>query len=185
MSRIYKITGIIVSVSLLLSQITYAENTIVTRNPYYSPYYNSRYNNYHYKHNMENMKALEKYAFNKSFTGDSYIQRLERLETQAFGSVQQGDFDSRFENVRAAILSRPKQNYKNSIMKSLSNYISGQMTGFTPSIQDNYNIPDSNFSYFPSTYGNSVNMGYSNPWGQRYNYNNYGVGNSSGVRIMY
>lgn len=180
MSKYLLCLGILFS---LVSSV-YAEDAVITQQPYFMPYY-PQYNQSQYRHNLEDMSALEKYALNRIYPRESMLHRLQRLESNTFGTVQQGDFNTRFENVRTAILSRPKQNFKTSVLRSIGDYFNGQITGFTPPIQDYYNVPNSNYTYYPSTYGNSINMGYSNPWGHRYRYNNYGTGNSSGVRIMY
>ena len=93
---------------------------------------------------FSDIQALEKYALNRTYSRDNNLARLQRLEMQAFGAVQQGDPYERYENVRSALLSRPKQNYKTSVLKNLSNYFSGQLTGYTPSF-DNYDLENDTF----------------------------------------
>ena len=183
---------ILSSLFILITQIIFTENafasrTVTTSRPYYRPYntyygYNNPYydRRHYYPENFTDMNALEEYAFSKTYPRENFINRLQRLENQAFGAIQEGDVYNRYENVRAAILSRPKQNYKTSVLRSIGDYFSGQMTGFTPSIQNS----NSSFSYFPSSYGNTFESGYTNPWGSRYHVNNYGTGSYSGVRIL-
>ena len=65
---------------------------------------------------------------------------------------------------------------KPSILKNIRNYFSGQLTGFTPDIEDSF--------FSPSTYGNRRYSTYSSPWGNGYKYSDYGSGSSSGVRIL-
>ena len=128
---------------LLLPQV-YASRTVVTQTPYNGNYYNSYNNPYFYRdyHNRRRgvynpyyseMNALEKYAFNRNFSRENNLERLQRLEMQAFGAIQQGDFNTRYDNVRSAILSRPKAHTNSSIWRNIGDYFSGQMTGFTPS----------------------------------------------------
>ena len=49
-----------------------------------------------------NQSALEQYTLNRNFTRESDLERLQRLEMQAFGAVQQGDINTRYDNVRNA-----------------------------------------------------------------------------------
>ena len=184
--------------SIFLSTYCFAATrTVVTRQPYYN--YNSPYNTayyggsyvppkYRYNNNkytsssFSDLNDLEKYALNKNFFKDSELSRLERLEKQAFGEVRQGDIITRYNNVRNAILSRPKQTYKTSLLRSIGDYFSGQTTGITPSLNSNDYDINSNFTTFP--YGSSSATNYSNPWGSGYRVNNYGIGTGTGVRIL-
>ena len=181
---------------LLFLQIVpvYATRTVVTQSPVYNPYYtphayyggdyvpNSRY---HRRHSsiFPDINDLEKYAMNKNFTGDSDRVRLERLETLAFGAVQEGDIYNRYDNVRNAILTRPKQNTKTSILRGISNYLNGQLTGYTPSIMSGTNS-NSNLYPYSSGYSSSSSTEYITPWGKGYRTNNYGIGSGSGVHIL-
>jgi len=175
---------------------TFASRTVVTQNPYYrnihSPYYNNYYaqeNRFrqpyypqrrYYNQYSNNLSELERYIYNKNFTRENELARLERLERQAFGAVQQGDFDTRYDNVRSAILSRPNINtyQKPSLLRSIGNYFSGQLTGYTPELDDNF------YSYTPSNYANRRYTTYSSPWGNGYRYSDYDSGSSTGVRIL-
>ena len=178
---------------LILSALTmpvYAERTVVTQRPYYNPYYAPQaYYGGDYiqqrKFMSKNRSAfydindLEKYAMNKTFTKESDRTRLERLETLAFGAVQEGDIYTRYDNVRNTILSRPKQNYKTSFLQGLSNYFNGQLTGFTPNVNSNYNPYSSSSDFERKSYTQ-----YSSPWGSGYRSNYYGMGSGSSVRIL-
>lgn len=181
----------IVLILVLLSNYVYAENrTVVTTTPIYN-YPPSYYQNY-----FSDMNALEKYAFDKCYPRENSLTRLQRLELNTFGAIQNGDLASRYENVKDAILSRPKQNYRTSVLRNLGNYFSGQMTGFTPTINTPNYYPyttSSNpnkynsFNYlpYPSSFGNTSITEYSRgPFGGGYHVNNYGVGSSSGVKIL-
>ena len=167
----------------ILSAPVFATRTVVTQSPdpYYGAYYGGDYvPRYHKRHSsgFYDINDLEKYAMNKNFTRDSDRIRLERLETLAFGAVQEGDIYTRYDNVRNAILSRPKQNYKTSLLKNISDYFGGQMTGFTP--------PMSQASYFnnPNAFGKSYSTGYSNPWGHKCNTSNYGSGSGTSIHLL-
>ena len=166
-----------------------ATRKIVTQTPYYNPYYapQAYYGGDYiprrsFRRNTSafyDINDLERYAMNKNFTKDSDRVRLERLETLAFGAVQEGDIYTRYDNVRNAILTRPKQNYKTSILRSIGDYFSGQLTGYTPSLTTT-STPD----FYSSDYGKSLNTGYSTPWSRGYRTNNYGIGSGSGVHIL-
>ncbi len=163
--------------------------TVVTQtpvfNPYYAPqaYYGGDYipsRSYGRKQSVfSDINDLERYALNRNFTRDSDRIRLERLETLAFGAVQEGDIYTRYDNVRDAILSRPKQNNKTTILRNISDYFSGQLTGFTPSVTTNQN-----YYQYPSSYGQSSSSEYITPWGKGYRTNNFGLNSGSGVRIL-
>ena len=168
-----------ISLILLMSlSPAFASRTIVTQTPYnnyyYTPqaYYGGDYvpmRRFAKRTSIfSDINDLERYALNRNFTKDSDCTRLERLEMQAFGAVQQGDMLARYDNVRNAILTRPQQNYKKNLFRSISDYFGGQLTGFTPPITDNY-------------YGKSYDSSYSSPWGSGYRVNNYGHGSGLGI----
>ena len=129
---------------------------------------------------------MERYTFNKNYPRESTLQRLQRLESQAFGAVQSGDITSRYANVREAILSHPKQNQKMSLLRGLGNYFAGQMTGFTPSMNNSYypynnaySNYGNNFSYshFPSNFGNSYVSEFNNgPFSRGHRIHNFSTG---------
>ena len=181
---------------IILSGVSYAATrTVVTRQPYYNcsdfnqtAYYGGSYVPPKYKYNkyassmFSDLNDLEKYTFNKNFFRENDLTRLERLEKRAFGETQQGDIITRYNNVRNAILSRPKQNYKTSLLRSIGNYFGGQVTGLTPSLNSNNYDTNSHFTVFP--YGNSSVTNYSNPWGSGYRVDNYGINTGAGVHIL-
>ncbi len=165
-----------------------------------SPYRRRLFNRSPRVSSFSDLNALEKYALNKNFKNESDIERLQRLETETFGAVQTGDIAGRYDNVRNAILSRPKQNYKTSWLRNLGNYFSGQMTGFTPSIGGTdyfpyttsfnpvnpYNSPG-NFSYnqYPTVYDNGRSFGWgTSPFNRGYRTNDYTTGSGCGVKIL-
>ena len=135
--------------------------------------------------------ALENYALNKTFQRDTDIQRLERLENIAFGTIQNGDLFSRYQNIEQAILARPKYKAKQRIISSLANYLHGSPTGFTPSIHpsyDNFNT-FGNFSATPSMYSPKYSTTkfeqYSNGiFGGGWGINNGNFGSGSSIRIL-
>lgn len=166
-----------------------ATRKVVTQTPYYNPYYapQAYYGGDYiprrsFRRNSSafyDINDLERYAMNKNFTRDSDRVRLERLETLAFGAVQEGDIYTRYDNVRNAILSRPKQNYKTSVLRSINDYFNGQMTGFTPSLSqsDSYG---NNSGFF----GKSYSSGYSTPWSHGFRTSNYGTNSGTGVHLI-
>lgn len=178
---------------LIAAAPVFATRTVVTKTPVYNQYYvpqayygGDYFPNHNYRKEKRtsafyDINDLERYALNKNFTKDSDRARLERLENLAFGAVQQGDIYTRYDNVRNAILCRPKQNYKTSVLKNLSNYFSGQMTGFTPPIAPQ-NVPTA-YPY-PSGYTKDFSGEYSTPFGKGFHTSNYGIGSGSGVRIL-
>lgn len=187
----------------LISPITTfaATRTVVTQSPYYynpnfnriqtRPYKYARphreyYNPYYNCSNFSDINALEKYTMNRNYSRESDIQRLERLEMQAFGALQNGDINTRYENVRSAILARPKQNYKTSLLRNIGDYFAGQTTGYTPSIgSSNPFINSFSQGSYPTNYGNSSFTEFSGPFGTRgYSLNNYSTGSNAGIRIL-
>ena len=172
-----------------LSMPVFASRTVVTQTPVYNPYYapqayyggdyipNKKFRQRHLSI-FPDINDLEKYALNKNYTGDGDRVRLERLENYAFGAIQNGDVYERYNNVREAILSRPKQNYKTSILRSISDYFGGQLTGYTPS------LTSTNSAYPSSSYGRTYNDEYITPWGKGYHTRNYGMGSGCGVHIL-
>ena len=72
------------------------------RRPYYRPnnFYNNAYNQRRFFHprrsSFSDLSALEQYTLNRNFTRESDLERLQRLEMQAFGAVHyqgnQSDF---------------------------------------------------------------------------------------------
>lgn len=204
MYRFFVFLVVIFSFYFQLEPVMAEARTIVTRTPlpYNHPYnytnsrnpiryYNRPYNIRRTPSTFSDISSLEEYSMNRTFGRESDIERLERLEMQAYGAIQQGDIVSRYENVRNAILSRPKQNYKTSLMRNLGNYFAGQMTGYTPSLNsfgssNPYMMPMSGFTTtnYPSTYGNNSITEYSGPYGRGYRVNNFGTGSSAGVRII-
>lgn len=163
---------------LALLIIIYSSNTvfadtsnIITTTPIYNPYYNNYYDRSYYT--PDDISAIEKYTFNRTFKRDNALSRLERLEMQAFGTIQNGNYTTRYENVKSAILSRPKQNFRTTFARGLQDYFNGQLTGFTPSI-------------YPTTYGNQniINYG-AGPLYNGFRYNNFNTGSNSGVHIIH
>ncbi len=163
-------------------------NRLYNNRRYYNSYPQRRFFNrgYYTTSSLSDLGALEKYTLNKNYNRDSDLERLERLEMEAFGAIQNGDINTRYDNVRTAILSRPKQNYKTSFWRNIGNYFSGQMTGFTPSFDNDPFFSNSSFGStpYPTTYGNSSVSQYSSPFGSCSRINNYGTGSGCGVKIL-
>lgn len=161
------------------------------QNSFYPPHCPNCHN-YNQYISPNDLNALEKYALNKTYNRENNLHRLERLENLAFGATQYGDLDSRYRNVENAILSRPKYNTKNSLLRNFTNYLSGQTTGFTPNLSSypNYNnlggFNSNPYLFTPSPrYNNSSYEQYSNGifgggWG--ISGNDFGTGSS--IRIL-
>ncbi len=173
-----------------------AQRTVVTRSPYYNhryvrPYYNSYRRNYYshrgnYSENFTDTSAPEGYTLREKNIEDSKLERLQRLERQIFGAVQQGDFDERFQKVREANAIRQQKQVQKTVMRKIGDYFAGQLTGFEPPLSDDFSY-GSNYPTLDYTqgYGNSSLYTYgTNPLHKRYRVNNYGVGNSGGIRIL-
>ncbi len=160
---------------------------VITRAPYYNPYYAPQAyygGNYvpqkRYTKNrsvFSDINDLEMYAMNKNFAKDNDQTRLERLETLAFGAVQEGDIYTRYDNVRNAILSRPKPNYKTSFLRGLSNFLNGQLTGFTPQLNNSY--IDNFYPYEKNSYTE-----YGSPFGRKYKSDYYGYDSGSNIHLL-
>lgn len=170
--------------------------TIITGHRNYNqPYYNYRedcphcyHHNPYYGYNRipaGSLNALEKYALNRNYRRENDLQRLERLESLAFGSIQSGDINSRYRNVENAILSRPQQNYRRSVIGNIANYFAGQATGYTPSITGDFaNL--GGFSNFPDpNYNNQRFEQYNNGiFGSGWGIQNQSFGNGTRVQIL-
>lgn len=142
------------------------------------------------------LKKLEKYVWGEHFSNENDLSRLERLEEMAFGAAQIGDYATRYQNVEAAIMSRPKYKTKNSFLNTLGSIVTGQATGFTPNITTQELNGYDKFApfggdYFApgyrglSSYGNNMVEHYSNGlfgggWGSFHN----STGSGSGVTIL-
>lgn len=137
-----------------------------------------------------NLNALERYALNKSYARENDIQRLERLENLAFGAVQNGDLNYRFNQVENAILARPNyNNYRSSVLNSLGNYFAGKATGVTPSIITQDLTPSYNNAFYTGAspqYTTQNIMQYStSPFGTNgYRILNQSNGSGGSVRIL-
>ena len=190
------ILSIFLSVFLWNLLPVYGQRTIVTRSPYYNnhhvrSYYNPYRRNYYshggnYSENFTDMSAPEDYVLKKNYIENSKLERLQRLEKQIFGAVQQGDFDERFQKIREAIANRPQKQVQKSVMRKIGDYFAGQLTGFEPPLSDNF-LYDSSYPTLDYTqgYGNSLLYSHgTSPWNQGYRVNGYGVGNSGGIRIL-
>ena len=158
--------------------------------PYYnSPYYN-RYNRYYspgFTTSFSDIGALESYTLNKNYKNESDLERLERLEMQAFGAIQSGDINQRYDNVRSAILSRPQPTRtKNSLFRTIGNFFGGQPTGISPSFDNDPFFADSFFNQnpYPSTYGTQSASTYSRPFGGGSRIQNFGTGSNCGVQLL-
>lgn len=194
---------VMLSISLLLLILNFpqvcAQRTVVTRGPYYNQY-NQRYiNSYHSPHrrnyytnggnNSENFtdtSVSEGYALGRNYMANNNMVRLQRLERQIFGAVQQGDFDERFQRVREAVAIRQPQRPKKTVMRKIGDYFAGQLTGFEPSLSDEY-LYDSNNPTLDYNQGFGKSSLYSHgtsPWNQGYRVDGYGMGNSGSIRIL-
>ena len=166
-------------------------------NNYYNPnYYHDRFLNRHplrnnpihynninnYRNFTNDINNLEQYAFNRSYSRDNDINRLERLEMLAYGATQQGDISTRYDNVKNTILSRPQTNYKPSLLNNISNFFNGQITGLTPQLTQ---FDNSNYQNY-ITPNNSIEKYYgtTSPFGNRYYYTNSSNGSGSGIHIL-
>ncbi len=146
---------IMLSISLLLLILNFpyvcAQRTVVTRGPYYDQYNHRHANLYHNPHrrnyytnggnyykNFTDAGMSEDYALRKKYIADSKLERLQRLERQVFGAVQQGDPDERFLRVREAVAIRQHKPVQKSVMRKISDYFAGQLTGIEPSFTNNY-----------------------------------------------
>ena len=184
----YRFTAILFLITI--SFPVFASGTVVTQKPYYNSNYGAYYGGdyipsrrYMTKKSysrFSDINELERYAMNKNFTKDSDITRLERLETLAFGAVRQGDLYTRYDNVREAILTRPKPDYKRSLIRNISDYFTGRLTGYTPSIDQD----DLDMDFSDSSFGKNYATNYVTPYGKGHKTNNYGMESGTGVRIL-
>ena len=173
---------------MLCTAGTYAQST-VTYYPQNTPFYYNNGGPQRPKIPLDELSALEKYTYNKTYTREYPLARLERLETSAFGAIQQGNLSTRFKNVENALLARENYspNYyrtsRRNIWGNLADYFIGQPTGITPSITSPYYQ-----GYNPiygQNYGNQRYEQFSNGiFGGGYNLMNQSLGNGSSIRIL-
>lgn len=186
------------SVSLLMLifnlPAAFAQSTVVSRSPYYNQYnhryimpYSNPYNRSYYSgggnlsENFTDWSAQKEYALRKNYIVNNKLDRLQRLERQIFGAVQQGDFDERYQRVREAVSMHPPKPIQKSVLRRISDYFAGQITGFEPPVSDDF-IYESDYL---NGYGNTSSYSHrTNPWNQGYGINGYGIGNSGGIRIL-
>lgn len=167
-----------------------AEKRVIRQNSYINNPYYRNIDYYQSEILPRDLSALEKYAMNKTYFRENPIKRLERLEDLAFGSIQSGDVESRYKNVEAAILARPKYDTKRTPLGVLTNFFNGQPTGITPSIYDsfgtNYMPAFDRFMHsMPNDFGNTRINQYSNGiFGNGYNIYRSNTGNGSSIRIL-
>ena len=131
-----------------------------------------------------NLNALERHALKKNYKRESDLERIQRLETLAFGAIQEGDINSRFYNLEQAILSMPQvSTQNNSVLSSLTNFFKGHPTGFTPSLSDSF-MPT--FNPYPSgSLRNRQYEQYSNmPFGSGWGFSDQNFNGGTSVRIL-
>lgn len=176
----------ILSINSALSQSRYTIN----QNPYINnPYY--KHHNY-YKNEIlqRDLAALERYSMNRIYPKDNTINRINRLEQLAFGSIQNGDIETRYKNVESAILARPKSQIKRTTIGALTNYLKGQPTGITPPVYNNaWNnfVPNYDNIFFnnSNSIGNSRFDQFSNGFfSNGYNIMNNNLRNGSSIKIL-
>ena len=130
---------------------------------------------------------MEKKVFNRQFANDTAENRISRLEEQIFGTIQSGDINTRYDNVRTAILSRPQPTrVKNSLVRTIGNFFGGQITGFTPSFDNDPFFADSFFNQnpYPTNYGTQSATTFSRPFGGGSFVQNHGTGSNCAVQIL-
>ena len=186
MLRVLLVILFLASYTPVLAQV------ITTQTPYnygYGTYPYNKYQPYHHNYHhasvlpKSDLTALERYALKKNYSRESDIRRLERLEDLAFGSIQTGDLITRYRNVENAILARPQNNFRNSLINTIGNYFSGQTTGFTPSLNSNF-MPGITSGFVPS-YGNTRYDEFSNGiFGHGFRVNNQNYGTGSNIHLL-
>lgn len=148
------------------------------------------------------LSKIEAKVFSQCFPQNNIDRRIERLEQQIFGAVQSGDLNSRYNNVLAASknynTNAVDQYYKSPMVSTgwkgmlgglKNSMLSGNMTGFTPPINqygNNYGYNDPYTSLGPDS-GSGIYRGYraNNGFGgysYHDNFSNYGSG--TGVTIL-
>ena len=145
------------------------------------------YNSPGFTTSFSDIGMLENYTLNRNYNRESDLERLERLEMEAFGAIQSGDINTRYDNVRAAILSRPQPSrVKNSLVRTIGNFFGGQMTGFTPSFDNDPFFADSFFNQnpYPTNYGTQSATTFSRPFGGGSFVQNHGTGSNCAVQIL-
>lgn len=132
------------------------------------------------------LSRLEAKVFGRNYAQNDVQSRIERLEQELLGAVQEGDLTPRYETVKTAANSynnnMAQQCYQNpaagrgglrGILGVLGSAFvgNGMMTGYTPSMDPFFNN---------NNYGNSYGNGYGNNYGNNYGYNNNNYSNLGG-----
>ncbi len=149
------------------------------------------------------LNDLEMLCFQKTYKKDTIEKRIQRLETQVFGTIQSGNLNNRFNNLQMAVNNMNMQNQPYNNMYTQQNYYQNnygmnqypnyhrnlasqfrsaignlfnpmKMTGFTPPVYNPINYYDANYGMRHYMQGN------------RYRYfknKNYGTG--SAVKVFY
>lgn len=147
--------------------------TRTTTIPYRTNVY-QRYNPYFRTNSPEN------YFLRKVAPRERDLKHIQRLEEQTFGAIQEGDIYSRYNRLNN-ILSRQNNYYQPSLIKRLGNYFTGELTGFTPPInQDSYDLNN----YLPNSYSNQSIQEYKTPYGNGYRFYNPTNASQASIQIL-
>ena len=138
--------------------------------------------NRHYSGNYNDISKFERMLFNRTYTNDTELNRLSRLEQELFGTIHSGDINRRYDNIRRAIDCRGSSNKVSNFLSNFSNMLgSGYPTGYTPVIED-YEVGDFGI---PQNYGRAIDSYYGNNWLNQRHYNHrYNVGNGMNIHIL-
>lgn len=158
--------------------------------------------NQHKNISMNALSSMESKVFHQKYPQDTAQNRVERLEQQIFGAVQDGDITARYETLKTATTNYNANQYAQNpyqnpfgpgdpfaqtannqgrmkgVLGNLGNMLlggGGAMTGFTPSIDPLYNSYNGNNGYnsYNGNNGYNGNNLYNGYNGNSNGYNNY------------
>lgn len=138
--------------------------------------------NRNYSGNYNEISKFERILFNQTYTNDTELNRLSRIEQELFGTIHSGDINRRYDNIRRAIDCRSSSNKVSNFLNNFSNILGGGYpTGYTPVIEE-YEVGDFGL---PQNYGRTIDSYYGNNWLNKRQYNHrHNIGNGMNIHIL-
>jgi hypothetical protein len=143
------------------------------------------------------LSNLEQSILGQTFNEDDEQMRLSRLEQKVFGASQNGEIKNRYKKIQMALKNnnpmqygnnpnfaysqQPKRGIRGFLNNMAQNFSGGYgtMTGFTPPIDNSFDLGGMNAG---TNYGNPYNCGYTPAYNNQYNGYNGGYGMYHGLR---
>ena len=132
--------------------------------------------------NYDEISKFERILFNQTYTNDTELNRLSRIEQELFGTIHSGDINRRYDNIRRAIDCKGNSGKVSNFFNNFGNVLGGGYpTGITPILED-YEIGDFGL---PQNYGRTIDSYYGNNWLNKRHYNRrYNTGSGMNIHIL-